>query len=1073
MNFTIHSLGDAAFLYAVLNAVSSIPESVYMQLGGLGAVIGLLIMGVKGVNEGNLMKAGFQGLIVSLVIFWIMFIPRVDEVVIRDMAPSPTSPPMYVVDNVPAGFAAVGATMSTVGVYIARLFDQAFGDVDENRVLTGGIGDNLQRITMLRHMADPVFVEASNVTSLNQFRHNLAQYIAHCSMTGLSTGELSNRTLSVTTDVNGDSVVNALDGMHFPHQALQTRLRNPAAEGGSEVVSCATAGSRILAIEGFNPEASGPRGDPEMAAAFDEAMAGRATFGSTIGTMQRFGMPQAAQWVQSAMVNQVVAAATLQSMRVGGDSQSGMLGAMMVEEAAARRNVQFAGEQNMFLRTMRTTIGFFEAVFYALGPIMAILVMVGPLGVTIASKYIMLTVWVLLWYPMLAIINLYGNVKMQTLVTELAANPDYVTSPIGTHQIMVIAQDQLGTVAGLVAATPILAMSLIYGGAVAMNAVASRLTGGDQINEGMVAPQAMDVAPAMQNMSQAGSSKAGGLIATGASMPSAQLGTMAQESVKTAQAMQEQRTSAFMAEVARSSEASNGFTISASTKEVASDGSTFNDNLSNGLQFASQENMQIANSLSTLEKLGASVNMEMGLSSGKYIPIFSVGTSNAAQSAEERAQVDQAVASLNSAFSQDASASKGFAEGLARSVQAETSQTGSNSRTDSISSNLKESAGEVVSATRSYESAQTLASSGGFDDTRTFSQIAAGWETAGTKNANFAALDSRKSDIEGGAQVFEEAYASAIKQDYTTDQAALMGYAAVASMQGRTPEQIAAIQDMRSEFLSRASLINSPVPGGIDQTAAASLAEKSVSLRGGGDFDPASHTGSHIPNAPQYGAVAGQAAGVRANAQGTLDRVAGEVAEGRAPLVTPEARLGEARSNFETAKQGIDSKFDLSSPMGAMMQRISGEGSINHLQIPGNVSPEQSAATLGAAKISHLQSEIEAASSPSFRERLGIGDTANAAVDREMKVEQLRGELAQARSDFSSLPAEDRAFASRVMGAHEKSAGGAFRTVDVSDVDSANQLLHIAGNIATQDESKAAAAQRDEARREFLARSGH
>src|SRR5690606_33343669 len=48
---------------------------------------------------------------------------------------------------------------------------------------------------------------------------------------------------------------------------------------------------------------------------------------------------------------------------------------IMLEEANVRRATQWAAEENLFVRLLRPTIGFFEALFYALGPIMAFVIM--------------------------------------------------------------------------------------------------------------------------------------------------------------------------------------------------------------------------------------------------------------------------------------------------------------------------------------------------------------------------------------------------------------------------------------------------------------------------------------------------------------------------------------------------------------------------------------------------------------------------------------------------------------------------------------------------------------------------
>src|SRR5690606_12635444 len=118
--------------------------------------------------------------------------------------------------------------------------------------------------------------------------------------------------------------------------------------------------------------------------------------------------------------------------------------------------------------------------FYALGPIMAFVVMLGPTGWSLVVKYMMLTVWVALWFPMLTISHLYSKLRMEDYFEQLGAIDTY--TPAQLQMIASEALSTLGATSALVAATPALAMSLIYGGAVSMSHLAGRLNTADVVD---------------------------------------------------------------------------------------------------------------------------------------------------------------------------------------------------------------------------------------------------------------------------------------------------------------------------------------------------------------------------------------------------------------------------------------------------------------------------------------------------------------------------------------------------------------------------------------------------------------
>jgi conjugal transfer mating pair stabilization protein TraG len=81
--------------------------------------------------------------------------------------------------------------------------------------------------------------------------------------------------------------------------------------------------------------------------------------------------------------------------------------AATTEQAAQQRNAQWAAEQTLFTRIVRPMMTFFEGLIFAITPLMAFTIALGPAGIAMTGKYLLFGLWIQLWMPIMAIINLY------------------------------------------------------------------------------------------------------------------------------------------------------------------------------------------------------------------------------------------------------------------------------------------------------------------------------------------------------------------------------------------------------------------------------------------------------------------------------------------------------------------------------------------------------------------------------------------------------------------------------------------------------------------------------------------
>lgn len=202
--------------------------------------------------------------------------------------------------------------------------------------------------------------------------------------------------------------------------------------------------------------------------------------------------------------------------------------ACMISQAIQQRNVQWAGEQSMFLNSVRPIMAFMESFFYAITPFAAVFVMLGLFGMGLFFKYILLLIWVQMWLPTMAVANMFimsaATRQMTALGTGYLASQPNMNNADGSLSFYMydgmigIAKDWVATGAMFQAATPLLSLIIISGSVYALTSLTSRMAGSDHINEKVVAPDVVSPAAAI-GMQSAYAANTFGAILNGAKAP--------------------------------------------------------------------------------------------------------------------------------------------------------------------------------------------------------------------------------------------------------------------------------------------------------------------------------------------------------------------------------------------------------------------------------------------------------------------------------------------------------------------------------------------------------------------------
>jgi hypothetical protein len=512
----IYSIGDGLYMKRVLDGIASLGNSgTFLALGAFGLLLGIMIIATNTVMEHG-QRFGIAQLFTSFLVFIAMFGIRCD-VIVQDLggAPGTVQGGTYAVDNVPFGVAVAGSMISTLGLVLTEKLDQGFSMPSGSADASGasGFGRSLEWINAVRNWELPEFDDSTTNHPLSRFRNNVSNYIANCTLVGVGNGAINMAQAQNAADpftfgsLSGGGIGYANrfvttkweDADHtIGDQDCYTALTFLKNDSSSSTLFTALANAASVRAKRLAP---GVPAEQQLRDAFaDVGIAG----------------DQASAYVATSAINAVWTAA----LRKGSDpSGLDIMSAVMVNQGSDQRATQWAADESMFRQVARPMTAFFESMIFALAPFMALVVGLGAWGVKKVQTYMVLSLWVALWLPMASIINLFQNTMVQHAVTAMqivspGASPLPISSMAGAanlqHQII----NWIATGSALIAATPAITMTLLFGGAVAATALSGKLQGAEFSNEKLPTPDAVKDAPVMERKSHESYDQATGLTAT-------------------------------------------------------------------------------------------------------------------------------------------------------------------------------------------------------------------------------------------------------------------------------------------------------------------------------------------------------------------------------------------------------------------------------------------------------------------------------------------------------------------------------------------------------------------------------
>jgi hypothetical protein len=501
MAFTVKVIGDLNYLAETMRAVSHI-----MSLSGFGSLIMIgFLLGIFWIVTQGILSGGkeikIQNMIVAALMYAVFFGVNVDEVTLEaDRSAYLLGVSQYeIVQDVPLGLALTSSLISTAGSVISDWYRTHFQTINPYGM------DPLFTLELLMRMRDVGFSTALvNWDPDGVISENVDRYMLECTQVGMkiprADGSLSITSQMISKAGSPGYPIHGWAAMKFFNNLYQTRVSYLDGTGATaklmtEDMGCADAHDRIN--EKVLTADIAQNWIKEMVVTTCASNTGTGYCPSNIGgtgmaastfltnAVARFNTARDAFLNTSVatdvqLFNRVALGAFARAKEQGRVITEGDIMVNMIADRATGRITQTQALQGtVWERSMQPLMAFFEAIMFIAAPFAAFILVVGVGGMSLIGKYLMFAVWIQLWKPVMAAIEMFVEMSAMGSMASLKAYSSALTGDIGT-----IARDTeafneishwIGTGSMLMASTPAITLMLIYGSAVTASSLAGRV----------------------------------------------------------------------------------------------------------------------------------------------------------------------------------------------------------------------------------------------------------------------------------------------------------------------------------------------------------------------------------------------------------------------------------------------------------------------------------------------------------------------------------------------------------------------------------------------------------------------
>ena len=495
LEFSMYSIGSGRFLREVLNAVAMLTGTGdFIKAVAIAMLFSVIVVCLQAVLRGG-RSIAWEHVLLGFILFGICF-GSPSRVIVEDVYTND----VYTVDNVPLGVAASGSMISKVGYGLTVLFETGFGSA--NRVTDLPYLSSLKYLVIADQDASSGFMLDGLSTETGvDVRASLGAYIKNCTVPAL---RIAKKDRASATQMNVQDLLkygsedNVKGSVIYywgngGNNKKEVTCKEAYTELNTDVFSKIT-NDNVSSILNNSLQSMNSGSTPNYQLTINDAF-----------TYLDVSTQEQQNFALASIITPIFQYAYQHFY-----TRSEALADTMVAQALQQRNYQWVSEQSLWATVVMPLMTFFEGFVYAITPFCAMLFFYGMFGLGLIGKYLQTLFWINLWMPIMAICNLYISLSVSGQLQGInLGSMDGVSAAISTLQ------NQIATGGMLMTATPLLALMVVTGSTYAFTTLASRLNGGDHLDEKIMAPSSVKVGDVFDQQAFQQANRGAGHLSTG------------------------------------------------------------------------------------------------------------------------------------------------------------------------------------------------------------------------------------------------------------------------------------------------------------------------------------------------------------------------------------------------------------------------------------------------------------------------------------------------------------------------------------------------------------------------------
>lgn len=699
LEFSMYSIGSGRFLREVFNAVAMLTGTGdFIKAVAIAMLFSVIVVCLQAVLRGG-RSIAWEHVLLGFILFGICF-GSPSRVIVEDVYTND----VYTVDNVPLGVAASGSMISKVGYGLTVLFETGFGSA--NRVTDLPYLSSLKYLVIADQDASSGFMLDGLSTETGvDVRASLGAYIKNCTVPAL---RIAKKDRASATQMNVQDLLkygsedNVKGSVIYywgngGNNKKEVTCKEAYTELNTDVFSKIT-NDNVSSILNNSLQSMNSGSTPNYQLTINDAF-----------TYLDISTQEQQNFALASIITPIFQYAYQHFY-----TRSEALADTMVAQALQQRNYQWVSEQSLWATVVMPLMTFFEGFVYAITPFCAMLFFYGMFGLGLIGKYLQTLFWINLWMPIMAICNLYISLSVSGQLQGInLGSMDGVSTAISTLQ------NQIATGGMLMTATPLLALMVVTGSTYAFTTLASRLNGGDHVDEKIMAPSSVKVGDVFDQQAFQQANRGAGHLSTGkqAVYENISFGHQVSSLISSSDQLVNSKMDNFIKSLSHNKSLAQE--IGNTKSAIESNTDAFLDRF---YHMSAADQARVVQDVES-GKMGAKIDIGGGVSAvlnmdriNKHISASSVGGklkrlgANLGLSGGIDGSFSNQLSSTNSSNYRD-SLQKGVQYSFARNIASTDASQFSDKNTKADISSMQRAAGEVNQASQSFTAAQSLANS--------------------------------------------------------------------------------------------------------------------------------------------------------------------------------------------------------------------------------------------------------------------------------------------------------------------------------------------------------------------------